>query len=78
MSNKQQPYVYFPSPSSIKKDSTKIPHFLRIAEFYRSLLMFEHPRSFIFLYKNPHLDTKPIIIYLKEFKREEEEVIARE
>lgn len=42
-----QPYLYFPSPASIKKDSTKIPHFLKIVEFYRSLLKFEEPRSFI-------------------------------
>lgn len=43
----QQPYLYFPSPSSIKKDSTKIPHFLKIVEFYKSLLKFEQPKSFI-------------------------------
>lgn len=42
-----QPYLYFPSPASIKKDSTKIPHFLKIVEFYRNLLKFEEPRSFI-------------------------------
>ena len=30
---------------------------------------------FYFLYKYPHSDTKPIIVYLKEQKREEEEVI---
>jgi hypothetical protein len=47
VSTKQQPYIYFPSPSSIKKDSAKIPHFLRIAEFYRNLLKYEQPRSFI-------------------------------
>jgi hypothetical protein len=47
VSTKQQPYIYFASPSPIKKDSTKIPHFLKIAEFYRNLLAFEHPRSFI-------------------------------
>jgi hypothetical protein len=30
------------------------------------------------LYKYPHWDTKPIIIYLKELKREEEEAIGGE
>jgi hypothetical protein len=34
------------------------------------LLRFYYP----FLYKYPHSDTKPIISYLKELKREEEEV----
>jgi len=43
----QQPYIYFPSPAPIKKDSTKIPHFLRIVEFYKSLLNFEEPKTFI-------------------------------
>ncbi|MEK4951970.1 replication-relaxation family protein [Bacillus sp. FSL W8-1127] len=42
-----QPYLYFPSPASIKKDSTKIPHFLKIVEFYKSLLKFEEPKTFI-------------------------------
>jgi hypothetical protein len=41
------PFVYFPSPSSMKKDSTKIPHFLKIVEFYKSLLEYEKPRSFV-------------------------------
>lgn len=43
----QQPYIYFTSPAAIKKDSAKIPHFLKIVEFYRSLLRFEDPESFI-------------------------------
>lgn len=42
-----QPYLYFPSPAPIKKDSTKIPHFLKIVEFYKSLKAFEDPKSFI-------------------------------
>lgn len=42
-----QPYLYFPSPASIKKDSTKIPHFLKIVGFYKSLLSFEEPKTFI-------------------------------
>ena len=43
----QQPYIYFPSPVPIKKDSAKIPHFLKIVEFYKSLLNFQPPESFI-------------------------------
>lgn len=43
----QQPYIYFPSPTPIKKDSAKIPHFLKIVEFYRSLLNFQPPESFV-------------------------------
>lgn len=42
-----QPYVYFPSPSTIKKDSAKIPHFLKIVEFYKNLLKHQLPRSFM-------------------------------
>lgn len=42
-----QPYLYFSSPSPIKKDSTKIPHFLKIVEFYRSLVSIESPKQFI-------------------------------
>lgn len=34
VSKERRQFVYFPA-KSIKKDSTKIPHFLRIAEFYR-------------------------------------------
>jgi hypothetical protein len=44
---RQLPYVYFASPSPIKKDSTKIPHFLKIAEFYKKLAKYEQPKSFI-------------------------------
>ncbi|MBK5483012.1 replication-relaxation family protein [Peribacillus sp. TH16] len=43
----QQPYIYFHSPAPIKKDSAKIPHFLKIVEFYKSLLNFEPSESFI-------------------------------
>lgn len=42
-----QPFVYFSFPSSIKKDSMKIPHFLKIVAFYKSLRNFEDPRIFI-------------------------------
>lgn len=43
----QQPYIYFPSPAPIKKDSAKIPHFLKIVEFYKSLLNFQPPETFL-------------------------------
>lgn len=46
--NKERlPFIYFPSPTSIKKDSAKIPHFLKIADFYKSLLKFEEPEMFL-------------------------------
>jgi hypothetical protein len=41
------PYLYFISPSPIKKDSAKIPHFLKIVEFYKSLLKYEKPKTLI-------------------------------
>ncbi|WP_394141547.1 replication-relaxation family protein [Cytobacillus oceanisediminis] len=42
-----QPYLYFPSPATIKKDSAKIPHFLKIVEFYKSLIKYEDPKTFM-------------------------------
>src|SRR4051812_25190453 len=42
----RQPYLYFVSPSPIKKDSAKIPHFLKIVDFYKTLLEYETPRIF--------------------------------
>lgn len=39
-------YVYFPSPS-IKKDSAKINHFLAIVDFYKQLLQYESPKTFV-------------------------------
>lgn len=42
-----QPYLYFLSPAPIKKDSMKIPHFLKIVQFYKNLLEFQDPKSFI-------------------------------
>jgi hypothetical protein len=38
VSTKQQPYIHFPSPSSIKKDSAKIPHFLKIVNLATKIL----------------------------------------
>lgn len=43
----QQPYVYFASPVPIKKDSAKIPHFLRIVDFYKDVRKHEEPKTFI-------------------------------
>jgi hypothetical protein len=42
-----QPYLYFISPSPIKKDSAKIPHFLKIVEFYKHIRKLEEPKTFI-------------------------------
>lgn len=39
-------YVYFPKPTTIKKDSAKLGHFLAIAEFYREIRAIEEPRIF--------------------------------
>ena len=39
-------YNYFPSPRSISKTSTKIPHFKEIANFYLSLLPYAKPPIF--------------------------------
>lgn len=47
VSKERHPYIYFPSPAAIKKDSAKIPHFLKIVEFYRSLVSIEAPEKFI-------------------------------
>ncbi|MGD7007641.1 replication-relaxation family protein [Metabacillus sp. 84] len=41
-----RPYNYFPSPSSIKKNSTKIPHFKAIADFYIELCQTIRPKKF--------------------------------
>lgn len=43
----QQPYLYFSNPSPIKKDSTKIPHFLKIVEFYKGCVQYATPKTFI-------------------------------
>jgi hypothetical protein len=39
------PYLYFPS-EHIKLDSVKIPHFLRIADFYLDVCKYESPITF--------------------------------
>ncbi len=42
----QQPYIYFPQPSTIRKTSQKIPHFLAIVDVYKQLLQYEKPKVF--------------------------------
>ncbi|MDP4549870.1 replication-relaxation family protein [Alkalihalobacillus macyae] len=42
-----QPYLYFPYPSLIKKDSQKIPHFLAIVDFYKQATHLRKPKQFI-------------------------------
>ncbi|HDR3902003.1 replication-relaxation family protein [Bacillus cereus] len=42
----QQPYIYFPQPSTLRKASQKIPHFLAIVDVYKQLLQYEQPKLF--------------------------------
>jgi hypothetical protein len=42
----RQPFVYFPKPTSIKKDGNKVDHFLKIADVYIQLLKMEIPEEF--------------------------------
>lgn len=42
----QRPYVYFPYPSPIRKNSQKIRHFLAIVDVYKQLLQVEKPKVF--------------------------------
>jgi hypothetical protein len=46
VSKERRMYHYFPLPS-IKRDSTKIPHYLAIAGFYRELRKHAEPKQFI-------------------------------
>ncbi|RDW15942.1 hypothetical protein [Oceanobacillus chungangensis] len=41
------PYVYFPIQSNMKRNSTKIPHFLKIVEIYKQLQQHTKIDSFI-------------------------------
>lgn len=41
-----QPYLYFPSPTTIKKNSQKIAHYLRIVDFYKQIKRYEDPSTF--------------------------------
>lgn len=42
----QRPYVYFPFPSPVRKNSQKIRHFLAIVDVYKQLLQVERPKLF--------------------------------
>lgn len=42
----RQPYIYFPSPAPIKKDSAKLSHFLKIVEFYKDVISNDPPTIF--------------------------------
>lgn len=46
-STERRQYIYFPAEGHIKKDSTKIPHFLMIADFYKEICKIERPKTFI-------------------------------
>ena len=46
VSEQFRPYVYFPINSTVKKNSTKIPHFLKIVDVYRQLLQYYSPDVF--------------------------------
>lgn len=42
-----QPFLYFPKEKPIKKDSTKIPHFLEILQTYKDMIKYKSPSTFI-------------------------------
>ncbi|WP_072941633.1 replication-relaxation family protein [Bacillus sp. bc15] len=42
----QQPFIYFPQPSTLRKTSQKIPHFLSIVDVYKQLIHYEKPKLF--------------------------------
>ncbi|PEM45894.1 replication-relaxation family protein [Bacillus wiedmannii] len=42
----QQPYIYFPQSSTLRKTSQKIPHFLGIVDVYKQLIYHEKPKLF--------------------------------
>lgn len=46
-STERRQYLYFPADGHIKKTSTKLNHFLQIAEFYRDLCKIEAPTRFV-------------------------------
>ncbi|UYX52217.1 replication-relaxation family protein [Bacillus thuringiensis] len=41
-----QPYIYFPKPSTIKKNSQKTKHYLAIVDFYIDVCKYECPAIF--------------------------------
>ncbi|HDR8144228.1 TPA: replication-relaxation family protein [Bacillus cereus] len=42
----QQPFIYFHQPSTLRKTSQKIPHFLAIVDVYKQLIHYEKPKLF--------------------------------
>ncbi|TKH14576.1 hypothetical protein FC694_17035 [Bacillus wiedmannii] len=46
VNTERKPYVYFPNPSTLKKDSQKINHYLKIIDFYIGLCQYEVPTVF--------------------------------
>ncbi|MCR6850472.1 replication-relaxation family protein [Bacillus sp. IBL03825] len=42
----KQPYIYFPDPTLIKKNSQKVNHYLAIVDFYLSVCQHEKPIIF--------------------------------
>lgn len=40
------PFVYFPIQSTMKKNSTKIPHFLKLIDVYKQLKKYSSPQIF--------------------------------
>ncbi|KIQ77743.1 hypothetical protein RW25_28730 [Bacillus sp. L_1B0_8] len=43
----EQPYIYFPEPSSVKKTSQKIKHYLAIVDFYIGICQYKSPSVFV-------------------------------
>jgi len=46
VSQQFSPYVYLPYNSTIKRNSTKIPHFLKIVDVYKQIRQYEKPKVF--------------------------------
>jgi len=42
----QQPFIYFPQPSTLRKTNQKIPHFLGIVDVYKQLIHYEKTKLF--------------------------------
>lgn len=47
VSNSFSPFVYFPAGSTMKRNSTKIPHFLKIVDVYKQLKQYTTLHTFI-------------------------------
>ncbi|MDM5152498.1 replication-relaxation family protein [Bacillus sp. DX1.1] len=63
----QQPYIYFPQPSTVRKTSQKIPHFLGIVDVYKQLIHFEQPKVFNVepKYRKEHMEPDAFTIWRK-------------